>query len=106
MYPWLQTLSKWVIRSTLRLFAKLYACNLFHVLLSCIFIDKSLFDMKRREQIETAERVWNIDDYAKRYKAVAFVIDTIFPVSPWYLLDRTAICTCSIKHDYLAWAIY
>ncbi|XP_064404976.1 coiled-coil domain-containing protein 134-like [Halichondria panicea] len=43
-------------------------------------IYKSLFDMKRREQIETAERVWNIDDYAKRYKAVAFVIDTIFPI--------------------------
>ena len=71
--------------------------------------------MKRREQIETAERVWNIDDYAKRYKAVAFVVDTIFPVSPWYPLDKTAICSnvtvyvllinTTIKHEYLAWAI-
>ena len=43
--------------------------------------DKSLFSVKRREQIETAEKVWNVDDYAKQYQAITFVVDTVFPVS-------------------------
>ena len=45
------------------------------------WLDKRLFSLKRKEQIETAEKVWGIDDYAKQYKTIAFVLETIFPVS-------------------------
>ena len=44
-------------------------------------LDKHLFSLKRKEQIETAEKVWGIDDYAKQYKTISFVLETIFPVS-------------------------
>ncbi len=59
-------------------------------------IDKSLFDIKRREQIETAERVWNIDDYSKRYKSVAFVVNAIVPVREWVVmvLDQPVLIYC------------
>ena len=46
--------------------------------------DKSLFSLKRKEHIETAEKVWEIDDYAKQFKTITFLMDAIFPVcQPW-----------------------
>lgn len=55
--------------------------------------DKSLFNVKRREQIETAEKVWNVDDYAKQYKAITFVVEKVFPVS-------SLLYNASINHCY------
>lgn len=43
-------------------------------------IDKKLFALKRKEQIQTAEQVWNIRDYAKQYKTIQFLMETLFPV--------------------------
>jgi hypothetical protein len=42
--------------------------------------DTKLFALKRKEQIQTAEQVWAINDYAKQYKTVTFIAETIFPV--------------------------
>lgn len=51
----------------------------------CIFIiswcaDTRLFALKRKEQIQTADQIWNVNDYAKQYKTVQFLMETIFPV--------------------------
>ena len=45
------------------------------------FSDKRLFELKRKEQVETAERVLKVDDYAHQYKTVNYLMDAIFPVS-------------------------
>ena len=43
--------------------------------------DKRLFELKRKEQIETAQRVWKIDDYAHQYKTISYLMNALFPVS-------------------------
>ena len=48
--------------------------------------DKRLFELKRKEQIETAEKVWKVEDYAHQYKTVKYLMDAIFPVSHTVLL--------------------
>ncbi|XP_019863415.1 PREDICTED: coiled-coil domain-containing protein 134-like [Amphimedon queenslandica] len=40
---------------------------------------KSLFAAKRREHIETAEKILHLNDYAKQYKMVEILGETIFP---------------------------
>ena len=42
--------------------------------------DKKLFELKRREQIKTAEQVWTVTDYEKQYKTIQLIEEAIFPV--------------------------
>ena len=44
--------------------------------------DLHLLRLKRREQIETAEKVLSVQDYSQQYKTVTLLLDTLFPVSP------------------------
>lgn len=43
--------------------------------------DKGIFAAKRREQIETAEKILHLPDYAKQYKVVMMLMETVFSVS-------------------------
>ena len=45
--------------------------------------DKRLLSLKRREQIETVEQVWKVEEYARQYKAITLVSEAIFPVSTY-----------------------
>jgi len=42
--------------------------------------DKKLFELKRREQVKTAEQVWAVTDYEKQYKTIKLIEEAIFPV--------------------------
>ena len=49
---------------------------------SCnIFKDRGIFAAKRKEQIETANKILGLNDYAKQYKIVQMLMETVFPVS-------------------------
>ena len=52
-------------------------------------IDKSGFGVKRKEQIETAKKIASLPDYAKQYKLIKMLVDTVFPVRPFSTHDRT-----------------
>jgi hypothetical protein len=41
---------------------------------------RSIFAAKRREQVETADRILGLDDYAKQYKMVELLSNTLFTV--------------------------
>lgn len=45
-----------------------------------VLTDKKLFALKRKEQIQTAEQIWSVQDYARQYKTIKFLVETIFPV--------------------------
>ena len=44
-------------------------------------IDRSMFAAKRRDQIDTANRILGMEEYSKQYKMVELLMETIFPVS-------------------------
>lgn len=56
-------------------------------------LDKTIFAAKRREQIETADRIWSMKDYEKQYKIVKIFMDALFPVSL-----RITNCMTTLKH--------
>eukprot|EP00731_Ephydatia_muelleri_P031011 Em0022g525a len=43
-------------------------------------IYKSGFGVKRKEQIETAKKIASLPDYAKQYKLIKMLVDTVFPL--------------------------
>ena len=51
--------------------------------------DKSGFGVKRKEQIETAKKIASLPDYAKQYKLIKMLVDTIFPVRSFSCTHRT-----------------
>lgn len=53
-------------------------------------VDKKLLSLKRKEQIQTAEQVWSVGDYAKQYKTIKFLMETIFPVR--LMLQGSCVC--------------
>ena len=44
-------------------------------------LDLHLLRLKRKEQIETAEKVLSVPDYTKQFKAITMLLDALFPVS-------------------------
>lgn len=37
--------------------------------------------LKRKDQIESAEKVLKLGDYAKQYKTITMLLEALFPVS-------------------------
>lgn len=43
--------------------------------------DLHLLRLKRKEQIDTVEKVLKVNDYSKQYKAITMLLEALFPVS-------------------------
>lgn len=52
--------------------------------------DLHLLRMKRKEQVETVEKVLSLDDFSQQYKIVTTLLETLFPVSIHIIYLRTS----------------
>ena len=61
--------------------------------------DLHLLRFKRREQIETVEKLRSLTDYSRQYEAVSKLLDTLFPVSH-RAHTHTLSLFCIVHHVY------